>query len=130
MDKDSAAEPLDLQKRLHRSRGRSGRVLSLTVKLTREERDLLQSRAASKKQAAGEWAREQLLALATLPSKEDILLTELIGLRMFVVNLLRPIALEEDYTDEKFRALLDHVRQEKRSVTREVIEQYRQLQKD
>ena len=48
---------------------------------------------------------------------------------MLVVNLLRPIALEEDYTDEKFRALLDHVRQDKRNVTSEVIEQYRQLQK-
>lgn len=76
-----------------------------------------------------EWGREELLAAARRP-KDDILLTELIGLRMFLVNLLRPIALGEDYTDEQFRALLDHVRAEKRSVTSQVTEQYRHDQKE
>ena len=70
-----------------------------------------------------------IAAVAASP-KDDILLTELIGLRMFLVNLLRPIALGEDYTDEQFRALLDHVRAEKRSVTSQVTEQYRHDQKE
>ena len=58
------------------------------------------------------------------------MLTELIGLRMFLVNVLRPIAMGEDYTDEEFRALLDHVRAEKRGVTTQVTEQYRHDQKE
>ncbi len=116
-------------KGIRRSRGRAGRVISLTVKLTRAEREHVEELALAKNQAAGEWAREQLLAVADRP-KDDILLTELIGLRMFLVNLLRPIALGEDYTDEQFRALLDHVRAEKRSVTSQVTEQYRHDQKE
>ena len=114
---------------IRRSRGRGGRVISLTVKLTQAERERVEALALGRKQAAGEWAREQLLAVFDRP-KDDILLTELIGLRMFLVNLLRPIALGEDYTDEQFRALLDHVRAEKRSVTSQVTEQYRHTQKE
>ena len=114
---------------IRRSRGRAGRVISLTVKLTRVERERVEALALGQKQAAGEWAREQLLAVFDRP-KDDILLTELIGLRMFLVNLLRPIALGEDYTDEQFRALLDHVRAEKRSVTSQVTEQYRHTQEE
>lgn len=116
-------------KGIRRSLGRSGRVISLTVKLTKAERGRVEALALAKNQAAGEWAREQLLAAAARPP-DDILLTELIGLRMIVVNLLRPIALGEDYTDEKFLGLLDHVRNEKRSVTRETVQQYLYTQKE
>ena len=125
MSEQTAINPSDLETRLRRSRGRAGRVISLTVKLTRTERELVERLAESRHQAAGEWAREQLLAVAGRP-KEDILLTELTGLRMIVVNLLKPIALNEDYTEEQFRSVMDYVRNEKRSVTSEVVSQYEQ----
>ena len=119
----------DLDSRLRRSKGRLARRCGANVKLTPDELAELEAVAKHQGKALGEWGREELLAAARRP-KDDILLTELIGLRMFLVNLLRPIALGEDYTDEQFRALLDHVRAEKRSVTSQVTEQYRHDQKE
>ena len=119
----------DLDSRVRRSKGRLARRCGANVKLTPDELAELEAAAKLQGKALGEWGREELMAAARRP-KDDILLTELIGLRMFLVNLLRPIALGEDYTDEQFRALLDHVRQEKRSVTSQVTEQYRHTQKE
>ena len=119
----------DLDSRLRRSKGRLARRCGENVKLTPDELGELEAVAKHHDEAAGGGARVQILAVADRP-KDNILLTELIGLRMFLVNLLRPIALGEDYTDEKFRALLDHVRAEKRSVTSQVTEQYRHDQKE
>ena len=102
---------------------------AISTRVASDELAELESAAKREGKAIGEWSRDQLIAAARRP-KDDILLTELIGLRMFLVNLLRPIALGEDYTDEQFRALLDHVRAEKRSVTSQVTEQYRHDQKE
>ena len=124
-----AAQLPDLDSRVRRSKGRLARRCGANVKLTPDELAELEAVAKLQGKALGEWGREELMAAARRP-KDDILLTELIGLRMFLVNLLRPIALGEDYTDEQFRALLDHVRAEKRSVTSQVTEQYRHTQKE
>ncbi len=124
-----ATQLSDLDSRVRRSKGRLARRCGANVKLTPDELAELEAVAKRHGKALGEWRREELMAAARRP-KDDILLTELIGLRMFLVNLLRPIALGEDYTDEQFRALLDHVRAEKRSVTSQVTEQYRHTQKE
>lgn len=129
MDQITAAQPLSLNNRLRRSQGRLPRVCAISTRVASDELAELESAAKQDGKALGEWSRDQLLAAVRRP-KDDILLTELIGLRMFLVNLLRPIALGEDYTDEQFRALLDHVRAEKRSVTSQVTEQYRHNQKE
>ena len=127
---ESLAIPLpELDSRVRRSKGRLARRCGANVKLTPDELAELEAVAKRHGKALGEWGREELIAAARRP-KDDILLTELIGLRMFLVNLLRPIALGEDYTDEQFRALLDHVRAEKRSVTSQVTEQYRHTEKE
>lgn len=124
-----ATQISDLDSRVRRSKGRLARRCGANVKLTPDELAELEAVAKRQGKALGEWGREELMAAARRP-KDDILLTELIGLRMFLVNLLRPIALGEDYTDEQFRGLLDHVRAEKRSVTGQVMEQYRHTEKE
>ena len=129
MSEAPATQLSDLDSRVRRSKGRLARRCGANVKLTPDELAELEAVAKRQGKALGEWGREELMAAARRP-KDDILLTELIGLRMFLVNLLRPIALGEDYTDEQFRALLDHVRAEKRSVTSQVTEQYRLTQKE
>ena len=129
MDQVTVEQPLELESRIRRSQGRLPRICAISTRVASDELAELESAAKREGKAIGEWSRDQLIAAARRP-KDDILLTELIGLRMFLVNLLRPIALGEDYTDEQFRALLDHVRAEKRSVTSQVTEQYRHDQKE
>ena len=129
MDQVTVEQPLELESRIRRSQGRLPRICAISTRVASDELAELESAAKREGKAIGEWSRDQLIAAVRRP-KDDILLTELIGLRMFLVNLLRPIALGEDYTDEQFRALLDHVRSEKRSVTSQVTEQYRHDQKE
>ena len=129
MNQVTVEQPLKLESRIRRSQGRLPRICAISTRVASDELAELERAAKREGKAIGEWSRDQLLAAARRP-KDDILLTELIGLRMFLVNLLRPIALGEDYTDEQFRALLDHVRAEKRSVTSQVTEQYRHGQKE
>ncbi len=129
MDQVTVEQPLELESRIRRSQGRLPRICAISTRVASDELAELESAAKREGKAIGEWSRDQLIAAVRRP-KDDILLTELIGLRMFLVNLLRPIALGEDYTDEQFRALLDHVRAEKRSVTSQVTEQYRHDQKE
>ena len=129
MDQVTVEQPLELESRIRRSQGRLPRICAISTRVASDELAELESAAKREGKAIGEWSRDQLIAAVRRP-KDDILLTEIIGLRMFLVNLLRPIALGEDYTDEQFRALLDHVRAEKRSVTSQVTEQYRHDQKE
>ncbi len=129
MNQMTVEQPLELESRIRRSQGRLPRICAISTRVASDELAELESAAKREGKAIGEWSRDQLIAAVRRP-KDDILLTELIGLRMFLVNLLRPIALGEDYTDEQFRALLDHVRAEKRSVTSQVTEQYRHDQKE
>ncbi len=125
MNEITVQMPSDLDSRMRRSKGRLARRCGANVKLTPDELAELESVAKREGKALGEWGREQLVAAARRP-KEDVLLTELVGLRMIVVNLLKPIALNEDYTEDQFRSLMDHVRNEKRRITAEVVSQYEQ----
>ena len=129
MDQVTVEQPLELESRIRRSQGRLPRICAISTRVASDELAELESAAKREGKAIGEWSRDQLIAAVRRP-KDDIVLTELIGLRMFLVNLLRPIALGEDYTDEEVRALLDHVRAEKRSVTSQVTEQYRHDHKE
>ncbi len=125
MNEITAPMPSDFESRMRRSKGRLARRCGANVKLTPDELAELEGVAKREGKALGEWGREQLVAAARRP-KDDVLLTELVGLRMIVVNLLKPIALNEDYTEEQFRSLMDYVRNEKRRVTGELVSQYEQ----
>lgn len=81
MNEITVQTPSDLDSRMRRSKGRLARRCGANVKLTPDELAELEGVAKREGKALGEWDREQLVAAARRP-KEDVLLTELVGLRM------------------------------------------------
>lgn len=123
METSLAAEPLDLEKRLRRSKGRGGRVCSANARVTRAELDELERVAGDQEKTVSEWAREILLERARRPA-DDVLMTELIATRLLLLNLLKPLAMGKLLTDQEFAAISSGVQQNKRKVTREIQSQY------
>ena len=120
---DTTGKVLNLDDRLRRSLGRTGRVIGVSVKVTRDERNELERVARQEGQALGEWAREVLLREARR-SQDDPVFTEIIGTRILLNEVLRHLALASGMTLDKFVALLESIRNDKRMVAREVLSQY------
>ena len=79
------------------------RTRSVGAKVTGEEHKQLEALAQTRGLTLGEWCRDVLLAqlvpsLATVPEKA--ILSEVLGLRMIVINLLRALV-GESLTMEK-----------------------------
>ena len=118
---------LDLETRIRRSQGRTGRTHSASVKLTRTELSELESVAKVHQKALGEWAREVLLREARR-AEGDAVLTEVIATRMLMVNLLKPLAMGKTVSQEWITEAMAAVRREKRKAAREVMQQYNEEQ--
>jgi hypothetical protein len=71
----------------------------------------------------GEWLRDVALAAAR-PSADDdlLLLTEIIGLRLMLTNLFRPLATGQKLTPEAFDNMLAEVKKRKHSVAEEAMQ--------
>ena len=123
MQEATTPPTLDLNERLRRSQGRSGRIFSANVKLTRAELTTLEAEARSEQKALGEWAREVLLreARSTGP---DALFSEVVALRMMLNELLRPVCCGQTITGEAFDAHLYNIRQTKQQVAQDIWQQY------
>ena len=92
------------------------RTRSAGAKVTDEEYAQLEALAQARGLTLGEWCREVLLAQlapssATVPEKA--ILTELLGLRMIVINLLRALGTGEPLTAEKTQTVIDWADREK-----------------
>ena len=77
--------------------------------------------------ALGEWVREVLLREIHLPSTAlgmDHLMTEIVGLQLFVTNALTPVVCGERISAEQYDELMRNVKTNKRRAAREVIAQY------
>ena len=116
---------LDLETRMRRSLGRTGRTYSANVRLTRDELSELEAVAKGEQKALGEWAREVLLREAR-SAEGDAVLTEVIATRMLLVNLLKPLAMGKTVTQEWITEAMAAVRREKRKAAQEVKQQYQQ----
>ena len=116
-------ENIDLAKRLHRSRGRSGRTRVASAKVTSGEQRELEAAAGAAGKALSEWARDTLLEEARR-SKDDALFTEIIATRMLLVNLLKPLLMGQKVTPERLTEIMTTVRTEKRKAAQEVMQQY------
>lgn len=114
-----------IEERIHRSQGRTGRTFSANVKLTRAELSELEEVACSQQKALGEWAREVLLR-EVRRSNDDALFTELVGTRMLLVNLLKPLVLGEKVSPAWITEAMTMVRKEKHKAAQEVMQQYTQ----
>jgi len=100
------------------------RTRSAGAKVTEEGYTQLEALAQTRGLTVGEWCRDVLLAQlapssATLPEKA--ILTELLGLRMIVINLLRALGTGEPLTAEKTQTVIDWADREKTTTAVECL---------
>ncbi len=118
-----SAIELGVPRPLNRGRIASRRSQSLGTKLTiSEEKEVAQAAEAEGK-SASEWAREVLLREAR-GSRTDVLLTEIVAMRMMLNSLLRPLSCGETITPDDFTAHMMTIRTTKQKVAQEILQQY------
>ena len=103
---------------------RTRRTQTISTKLTPEEERKLQqaSLAAGKKTA--EWVRDVLLASARNRSEagEDaILLTEIVGIQLFLMNVLAPLTRGELVSADEYESMIRAVQADKARTARELV---------
>jgi hypothetical protein len=109
-----------------RLRGRSRRAVTLSTKITPEEFELVSAASETAGRAIGEWTREVLLREARPSSdsaRSEKLMTEIIGLQMFLTHVLSPIACGRQMTTDEYRELMRNVKDNKRRAAREILAQ-------
>ncbi|MBS1815444.1 MAG: hypothetical protein JSS87_11255 [Acidobacteria bacterium] len=100
------------------------RVCPVTVKLTQEEHRRITEYANALGQARSEWLRDvalKELERATDTNRLRPELVELVGLRMILTNLLRPISQAKPITEERFEAIMAEVRRSKVQVASDLV---------
>ncbi len=85
------------------------RVFPVTTKLTKEEWGSVTEFARSQGFARGEWIRDVILREVRGGSVSDPSLAEILGVRLLLVNVLRPLAAGQRLTPEAFDKLLDQI---------------------
>jgi hypothetical protein len=90
-------------------RGRESRNQSLNTKLTPAEFAAVEVAAAAHGCALGEWVRDVILRELRGGSASDPSLAEILGVRLLLVNVLRPLAAGQRLTPEAFDKLLDEI---------------------
>ncbi|MDR3748263.1 MAG: hypothetical protein P4M04_08960 [Acidobacteriota bacterium] len=85
------------------------RVYPVTTKLTKEERNVVTKFAESRGVARGQWIRDVILAQLQHASRNNAALAEILGIRLLLVNVLRPLAAGQKLTPETFDKLLDEI---------------------
>jgi hypothetical protein len=84
-------------------------VFPVTVKLTKEEWGRVTEFARSQGLARGEWIRDVILREVRGGSSSDPSLAEILGVRLLLVNVLRPLAAGQRLAPEAFDKLLDQI---------------------
>ena len=85
------------------------RVFPVTAKLTKEELRRVTEFARSQGLPRGEWIRDVVLRELRGDSANDPSLAEILGDRLLLVNVLRPLAAGQRLTPEAFDKLLDEI---------------------
>jgi hypothetical protein len=85
------------------------RIFPVTAKLTKEERGRVTEFARSHGLARGQWIREVILRELREGSASDPSLAEILGVRLLLVNVLRPLAAGQRIAPEAFDKLLDQI---------------------
>ena len=79
------------------------------LKLTHDEARLLDQTAEAKGIPRSEWMREVILRELRSEPLDDGSLAEILGIRLLLVNVLRPLAAGQRLTSEAFDKLLDEI---------------------
>ncbi len=94
------------------------RVFPVTAKLTKEELGKVTEFARSQGLARGEWIRDVILKEMREGSASDPSLAEILGVRLLLVNVLRPLAAGQRLTPEAFDKLLDEISDAKHQLAK------------
>ena len=79
------------------------------LKLTEDEARLLDEIATAKGVPRSEWMRDVILRELRTSPMSDASLAEILGVRLLLVNVLRPLAAGQKLTPEAFDRLLDEI---------------------
>jgi hypothetical protein len=93
-------------------RGRESRNQTLTTKVTATEYRAVEDAAGAEAKTTGEWLRDLALdavAARTEGGSEKVILPEIVGVRLLLVNALRSVAIGQTMTPEAFDKLLDQI---------------------
>ncbi|HZY63612.1 MAG: hypothetical protein BGO25_04245 [Acidobacteriales bacterium 59-55] len=96
------------------------------VRLTESEYVTLETVAWKAGRTIGDWAREQLLAWINIACAADSstrLLTEIVGLQLFLTNVLSPMAQGEKISAEQYQEIMRQVKANKHKAAQEVLAQ-------
>jgi hypothetical protein len=85
------------------------RIFPVTAKLTEEERKSVTDFAQSQGMARGQWIRDVILGQLRTPPVSTSSLAEILGVRLLLVNVLRPLAAGQRLSPEAFDKLLDEI---------------------
>ena len=106
-------------------KGRTRRAVTLSTKITHQELKLISAASEAAGRALGEWVREVVLKEAHSSSLGvDQLMTEIVGLQLFLTNVLSPIACGEQMSPDQYQELMRQVKSNKHQAAREVIAQH------
>ncbi|HZL28545.1 MAG TPA: ribbon-helix-helix protein, CopG family [Acidobacteriaceae bacterium] len=97
----------------------SFRLTNVSSKLSRTEAERLDSLAKKRGQQRGEFIRSLILAELTRDGGEPTAspeLSEIVGLRLMLTNLLKPLATGQKITPEVFDGIMVEVKKRKRAV--------------
>ncbi len=123
METEIQGSLLNLEGRIRRSKGRTGRTISATAKVTRDEQNEMEVAAKQKGQSLSEWCRETLLAAA----RGEVItptFTEIVAIRQLLNSTLRHVACGTLMNPEDFQAELQGIRSSKHKAAVEVMQQY------
>jgi hypothetical protein len=96
------------------------RIFPVTAKLTKEELERITDFARSQGLARGEWIRDVILRELCGGLASDPSLAEILGVRLLLVNVLRPLAAGQRLTPEAFDKLLDEISEAKHALARKL----------
>ena len=97
------------------------RIFPVTAKLTKDELGRVTEFAKSQGLARGEWIRNVILRELRRGSASDPSLAEILGVRLLLVNVLRPLAAGQRLTPEAFDKLLDEISDTKYQLASKLV---------
>jgi hypothetical protein len=101
------------------------RTETACLKLTPEEFRSVQEVADACGQTRGEWMRDVILQ-AVQPAKSggriDPTLSEIVGVQLLLMNVLKPLAIGHPMTAAEFDSIVAEVHKLKRSVARKLVQ--------
>src|SRR6202140_4067355 len=94
---------------------------TVCLKLTQQEVQLLDQVATAKGVARSEWMRDVILRELRGDSANDPFLAEILGVRLLLVNVLRPLAAGQVLAPEAFDKLLDEISDAKHQLASKLV---------